>query len=84
VTPKARLSYRISLNHSYCTGCGNCIQYCPPHVLERDAKLNKRGIFTPVVVAIEQCTGCKLCELYCGNFAVSVSVKPGAVEEGVV
>jgi NAD-dependent dihydropyrimidine dehydrogenase PreA subunit len=37
-----------------------------------------------VVVAIEQCTGCRLCEMYCGNFAIAVGDLPSAVEEGVV
>lgn len=79
---KGKGGYRIRVNHNYCTGCGNCIEYCPQHVLERDARLNKRGIQAPVVQDIERCTGCRLCELFCGNFAIAVGEKPVAQEEG--
>jgi 2-oxoglutarate ferredoxin oxidoreductase subunit delta len=83
VSPRAKTGYWVRVNHSYCTGCSNCIQFCPQHVLAKDEKLNKRGIYAPVAVAIEKCTGCDICELYCGNFAISVGARPVAVEEGV-
>lgn len=84
MAPKAKTGHRIAVNHNYCTGCGNCVTFCPMHVLERDTKLNKRGVHAPVVVAIEKCTGCQLCEMYCGNFAIAVGSVPNADEEGVV
>lgn len=84
MAPKAKTGHRIEVNHDYCTGCGNCVAFCPTHVLAKDTKLNKRGVHAPVVVAIEQCTGCRLCEMYCGNFAIAVGDVPSAVEEGVV
>ena len=73
---KAKKTYRIAVNNSYCTGCGNCIEYCPMHVLARDSTMNKRGIFAPVVEAEDKCTGCDLCMMYCGNFAISVAARP--------
>ena len=69
---KTKTHHRITVNHDFCTGCGNCIEYCPRHVLERDSELNKRGIYAPVVADADKCTGCKLCEMYCGNFAIGV------------
>jgi 2-oxoglutarate ferredoxin oxidoreductase subunit delta len=84
VAPKAKAKYRITVNHNYCTGCGNCVEYCPMHVLEKDSKLNKRGVYAPVAHDIDNCTGCKLCELYCGNFSIAVGTRLNPDEEGVV
>lgn len=78
---KAKTGYRITVNHNFCTGCGNCIEYCPQHILERDSKLNKRGIYAPVVNDLDKCTGCKLCEMYCGNFSIGVGERSAAEVE---
>ena len=84
MAPKVKTRHRIVVNHNYCTGCTNCIEYCPKQVLARDTRLNKKGIYAPVVVAIDNCTGCKLCELYCGNFAIAVGDVPNGDKEGGV
>lgn len=82
VAPKVKTRYRIAVNHNFCTGCGNCIAYCPMHVLAKDTRLNRRGIYAPVVEQIDRCTGCDLCEMYCGNFAIAVGERPEAEREG--
>ncbi len=82
MAPRSKTGYRIRVNYSYCTGCGNCIQFCPSDVLTRDTKLNEKGVFAPVVAAIEKCTGCEICELYCGNFAIAVGARPELAEVG--
>ncbi len=84
VTLKSKTGYRITVNHNYCTGCGNCIQYCPMHVLERDTQLNKRGVYAPVVASAEKCTDCQLCEMYCGNFSIAVGANPNPGEKGAL
>jgi len=84
VAPKVKSQYRIAVNNNQCTGCTNCIEYCPQQVLAKDTKLNSKGVHAPTVVAIEKCTGCKLCELFCGNFAIAVGVVAGAEKEGGV
>ncbi len=84
MAPRVKTQYRIAVNHNFCTGCGNCISYCPTKVLARDDKLNRRGIYAPVVVAEDACTGCKLCELYCGNFAIAVGERPTDGEVGEI
>ncbi len=81
MAPKAKTGYRITVNHNFCTGCGNCIEYCPQHILERDTKLNKKGIYAPVVHDADKCTGCHLCEMYCGNFSIAVGEIPAAEVE---
>jgi 2-oxoglutarate ferredoxin oxidoreductase subunit delta len=81
LAPKAKAKYRITVNQNFCTGCGNCIEFCPQHVLERDTKLNKKGVYSPVVHDADSCTGCKLCEMYCGNFSIGVGERPAAEVE---
>lgn len=78
----AKSPYAIQINFDYCTGCGNCIFFCPRDVLEKEKQLNQRGIFPPKVVDLEACTGCKLCELYCGNFAIAVTRTSGKSKNG--
>ncbi len=81
MSPKVKKAYRITVNHNFCTGCGNCIEYCPQHVLERDTRLNKKGIYAPVVHDADSCTGCNLCVMYCGNFSIGVGELPAAEVE---
>ncbi len=81
MAPKVKTKYRITVNQNFCTGCGNCIEYCPQHILVRDTKLNKKGIYSPVVHDADSCTGCKLCELYCGNFSIAVGERNSAEVE---
>ncbi len=69
-------TFAIQINYEYCTGCGNCIHFCPRDVLEKENRLNQRGIYPPNVLDLDACTGCRLCELYCGNFAIAVTKTP--------
>ena len=64
---------KIQINQEYCSGCGNCIEFCPKGVFERSKELSPKGIYLPEVTAPEKCTECRLCELYCGQFAVAVA-----------
>jgi 2-oxoglutarate ferredoxin oxidoreductase subunit delta len=75
-----RQKYTLWVNDSFCTGCGNCIEYCPQHVLDRDPELNRRGIHPPIVRDVDSCTGCQLCEMYCGNFAIAIGVDHAPAE----
>ncbi|MFC2063544.1 ferredoxin family protein [Chloroflexota bacterium] len=69
---KSKKKYLITIDQKYCTGCGNCIEFCPFKVLESSSHINQKGIYPPVVTNLEACTGCSLCELYCANFSISV------------
>jgi len=63
---------KIHINQEYCSGCGNCIEFCPRDVLGRSKELSAKGVYPPVVQALDRCTKCRLCELYCGQFAIAV------------
>jgi len=60
----------VHLNTIRCKGCGFCIEFCPPHVLEFSPEFNPQGYHPPTVVRPEDCTGCDLCGLYCPDFAI--------------
>ena len=72
----------IHVNDRYCSGCGICIEFCPRHVLERSKEMNARGVYPPVVANLEACTVCRLCELYCGNFAIAVEEEGEGKRDG--
>lgn len=57
---------KITVNMSRCKRCGICIEFCP-------VKLFDKGFDgAPIPTRIERCTGCKLCELRCPDFAIKV------------
>ncbi|HEX9763751.1 MAG TPA: 4Fe-4S dicluster domain-containing protein [Candidatus Acidoferrales bacterium] len=53
-----------------CKGCGFCIAFCPPKVLEFSDELNRGGYHPPHLANPDGCTGCDLCGLYCPDFAI--------------
>lgn len=55
-----------------CKACGNCVAFCPKEMLEMSEEYNERGYHYPCVTKPEECTGCKICELLCGEFAIFV------------
>lgn len=60
----------IHVNPNRCKGCGFCIAFCPPKVLEFSPEFNAQGYHTPRLANPDGCTGCDLCGLYCPDFAI--------------
>jgi len=56
----------------YCKGCGLCIEKCPKKCLFF-SKESVGFLGTPSVeIEIKECIGCKVCEVYCPDCAISV------------
>jgi 2-oxoglutarate ferredoxin oxidoreductase subunit delta len=55
----------------WCKRCGICIALCPNAVLEAGP-----GGAATVVARPEECTRCRVCELHCPDFAITLSEKP--------
>jgi len=62
----------IYVNENLCTGCGICIEFCPKKVLSRSTQRSPRGVYPAQAEHLEACTLCRMCELYCPDFAIIV------------
>lgn len=56
---------KIVINRKWCKGCEICVEFCPKKVLAMEGE-------KAVVVALEECSRCLLCELRCPDFAIEV------------
>ena len=56
----------ITLNEKWCKKCGICDAICPKQVFDRDEDGK------PAAARPEDCIGCRLCEMRCPDFAVTV------------
>lgn len=54
-----------TLHLERCTGCGLCVQYCPPHAVEMIAG-------RPVIARPADCAYCGLCEEICPQTAIEL------------
>ncbi|TFG33802.1 4Fe-4S dicluster domain-containing protein [Candidatus Thorarchaeota archaeon] len=72
IEPMPRKAKQIDIDPKMCKGCHICISICPQHVFEKSSEVDNRGFFLPIVVKLEACKVCRLCELECPDFAISV------------
>ncbi|TFG10050.1 4Fe-4S dicluster domain-containing protein [Candidatus Thorarchaeota archaeon] len=68
----ARKAKRIVIDSKLCKGCHICISICPHGVLKISDEVDNRGFFLPEVDDIDACRVCRLCEMECPDFAISV------------
>lgn len=57
----------ISIERKWCKNCGICIEFCPKKVYT-PGKLDE-----PIISSSESCIACRLCELRCPEFAITVT-----------
>ena len=62
----------IEIVLDWCKGCEICIKRCPVDAFEISDILNKRGIYPPKLKENNECNYCRLCELLCPDFAITV------------
>lgn len=52
---------------NWCKSCGICIALCPKNVYDK----NDTG--GPIVARPDDCIGCRVCEVHCPDFAMSIT-----------
>lgn len=62
------------IDSNQCTGCGNCIQFCPKQLLalSKSNELNERGVRYIQIKDEQACIQCGRCELMCTGGAIKV------------
>lgn len=63
----AKQKGKVTVKSEWCKGCNICVSFCPTKVLDLDKNIC-------VVADPDKCIGCKMCELRCPDFAISVEV----------
>ncbi|MDP2932202.1 MAG: ferredoxin family protein [Chloroflexota bacterium] len=71
-TVKKPRRYQIHLLKERCKGCLFCIEFCPKQSLKESTEFNRKGYHLVCADNLDACTGCKLCEMLCPEFAISV------------
>lgn len=62
----AKTKYRLKVYNERCKDCGICFEFCP----KKNLKPGEDG--SPELIDTKECTGCKLCEYLCPDFAIQV------------
>ena len=63
----------IEVLDDWCKGCEICVKRCPVQALEISEIMNKKGVRVPRLKEVNNCHQCRLCELLCPDFAITVT-----------
>jgi 2-oxoglutarate ferredoxin oxidoreductase subunit delta len=64
---KKKRTIDISIQRKWCKNCSICIEFCPQKVY------TPGPLDEPIISAPELCNCCRLCELRCPEFAITVT-----------
>jgi 2-oxoglutarate ferredoxin oxidoreductase subunit delta len=67
VTRNETVTTPVTIDATLCKACGICVGLCPKDVLEGGPD------GAAVVGRSDDCTACRICELHCPEFAISVN-----------
>ena len=66
--PRAREKrVEIAINEKWCKKCGICVEFCPKQIFITGA------LGEPQVNDPTKCTECRLCEILCPEFCITVN-----------
>ena len=58
--------FDVSINKTWCKGCGLCVSVCPKKVLALNDRVKSEAVHP------EECIGCRSCENICPDLAITV------------
>jgi len=65
----------VTINKSWCKGCGFCVKFCPTNALAMSDEYNAKGYHPPYVKSPDDCRNCDFCQTICPEFAIYVNRK---------
>ena len=65
---------KIHIIKERCKGCNICIEICQMGVLDVSEEKNTNGYRSPRVKNPDECINCGMCEMFCPDFAIWVTV----------
>jgi 2-oxoglutarate ferredoxin oxidoreductase subunit delta len=77
VPPGKKKRYEVDVFRDWCKSCGICAAFCPRGCI----RLDDEGI-PPAHMDLDECIGCRWCELHCPDLAISVHEKNGPARAG--
>lgn len=67
------MKFRVHIHKERCKGCAICVEVCQTGVLVLSDEKNEQDYPIPLVTAAEDCINCRLCEMFCPDFAIWVT-----------
>ena len=64
---------KITVDETFCKGCGLCTDACPKGIMELDADvITPKGYHPAHCIDESQCTACTSCAIMCPDVAITV------------
>jgi 2-oxoglutarate ferredoxin oxidoreductase subunit delta len=62
---------KLRIEVDRCKGCGLCVEFCVKKILVLSEELNKKGFHPVSAINIEDCTGCRNCQVICPDLVIT-------------
>lgn len=66
------MAFKVTVNKTYCKGCGLCIEVCPRKLLSLTNDYNQQGQPLAQLDRDGICIGCRQCALICPDAAIEI------------
>jgi electron transport complex protein RnfB len=78
LTKKIRRPPMVAVVNDSCTGCGNCVPFCPVDCIEYTPEAETHGEMPipPVRIRYNECIGCQICVHVCDQIWDAIDMWP--------
>jgi len=63
---------KMTVDPTYCKGCGLCIAACPKKIIRFSENINAKGYHYAECFEQDKCIACKMCYVTCPDVAITV------------